>query len=88
MLYAVRQPKVAAAVTAKPAVYGAGVPALNEEQRQLAEAAVARKFGGGSDGTEVGVGARLMARMGFGATEGSKGGLGINEHVRCIHATS
>jgi len=78
----------AAATTVKPAVYGAGMPQLSEEQRCRAEAAVARKFGGGGTGTDVGVGAKLMARMGFGAAEGSRGGLGINEHVCCIHVMS
>ena len=43
---------------------------------------MARKFGGGSDGADLGPGAKLMARMGFGAAEGSKGGLGIKENVR------
>ena len=88
LLCAVAQPVVAAVTTVKPAVYGAGVPQLSEEQRRRAEAAVARKFGAGDGGADVGVGAKLMARMGFGATEGSKGGLGINEHVCCIRVVS
>ena len=82
------QPAVAAMTAIKPAVYGAGMPQLSEEQRRRAEAAVARKFGGGGDGAAIGVGARLMARLGFGATEGSKGGLGLNEHVCCIDVMS
>ena len=78
----VPQPSAGRVAAAVPVVYNAGVPQLSDEQRRRAEAAVAQKFGGGVDGTGLGVGAKLMARMGFGASEGSKGGLGRNEHVR------
>jgi hypothetical protein len=73
------QPAATRTSPAVPVVYNAGVPQLSDEQRRRAEAAVALKFGGGAG---LGVGAKLMARMGFGASEGSKGGLGRDEHVR------
>ena len=80
---AASQPVAGRASPAMPVVYNAAVPQLSDEQRRRAEAAVALKFGGGGDGgVALGVGAKLMARMGFGAAEGSKGGLGRDEHVR------
>ena len=79
---AVSQPAAGRAASVTPVVYNASVPQLSDEQRRRAEAAVALKFGGGADGGGLGVGAKLMARMGFGASEGSKGGLGRDEHVR------
>lgn len=56
---------------------------LSEEERRRSEAAVQQRFGG-THGVDN-VGARLMAKMGFGTAEGSKGGLGRNEHV-CLWA--
>ena len=81
------QPAAERAAAAAPAIYNAGVPLLDNAQRRRAEAAVALKFGGGSDGASLGVGAKLLARMGFGASEGSKGGLGRDEHVCRPHRT-
>jgi hypothetical protein len=38
-------------------------------------------------GDPSGIGAKLLSKMGFGAVEGGKGGLGLNEQVRnkCEH---
>lgn len=64
---------------AKQPVYGVGAQ-LSEDEKRRSEAAVQQRFGGAQG--VVNVGARLMAKMGFGSAEGSKGGLGRNEHVR------
>lgn len=56
------------------------MPHLTEEERARSEAVVQQRFG--STQGVVNVGARMLAKMGFGAAEGSRGGLGRNEHVR------
>ncbi len=69
---------IAAPSTAlKNAPFARPAKELTEEEKQRAEQAV-QQFAGVGDG----VGARLLAKMGFGASESSKGGLGRNEQVR------
>ena len=61
--------------------YGGQVPQLSEAERQRSAAAVQQRFGG-NPALANSIGARLLGKMGFGASEDSKGGLGRNEHVR------
>jgi len=70
--------EVTAAAGVRPG-YNVTLPQLSEEEQRRSMAAVAQRFGGDMANS---VGARLLGKMGFGAAEGSKGGLGRNEHVR------
>lgn len=63
----------------KVAPFAKPTPELTEDERRRAENAVQQVA---QYGDPSGVGARLLAKMGFGAVEGSKGGLGRNEQVR------
>eukprot|EP00798_Chlamydomonas_sp_ICE-L_P009443 gene9443-8900_t len=56
------------------ATYSKGIAQLTEEEQRRSEEAVKNFVGDPS-----GIGAKLLSKMGFGATEGSKGGLGLNE---------
>jgi hypothetical protein len=60
--------------------YGGQVPQLSEAERLRSAAAVQQRFGG-NPALANSIGARLLGKMGFGAAEDSKGGLGRNEHV-------
>jgi hypothetical protein len=61
--------------------YGVQLPQLSEAERQRSAAAMQQRFGG-DPVLANSIGARLLGKMGFGASEDSKGGLGRNEHVR------
>ena len=62
------------------AVYGGlRTVVMSEEERRRSEAALQQLTQQAGD--VMGVGARLLGKMGFGAAEGSKGGLGRNEQV-------
>ena len=63
--------------------YGGQVPQLSEAERQRSAAAVQQRFGG-NPALANSIGARLLGKMGFGAAEDSKGGLGRNEHVSTL----
>lgn len=61
--------------------YGVQLPQLSEEEQRRSEAAMQQRFGA-DPSIANSIGARLLGKMGFGAAEDSKGGLGRNEHVR------
>ena len=61
--------------------YGVQLPQLSEAERQRSAAAMQQRFGA-DPALANSIGARLLGKMGFGAAEHSKGGLGRNEHVR------
>lgn len=63
--------------------YGVQMPQLTEEQQKRQMALMQQRFGGNPELMNS-VGAKLLGKMGFGAAEDSKGGLGRNEHVSAV----
>lgn len=71
-------PAPAMLASIKASIYSRPSIALSDEEARRSEVAV-QQFAGFGDPS--GIGAKLLSKMGFGAAEGSKGGLGRNEQV-------